>query len=247
MESYLDDDNNDEPIRYRWDPKYSSERYLIFPDDPLKIAWDFLIGICLVYTCFVLPYTISFIEPGDTFDKYYFIFLKSSEDQIIGRVIDGLFMIDILSIFITAYIDNDDNLIVNKKQIALNYLTGWFIFDFIGVFPFDLILEQETRLNNLVRISRLPRIYKIVKIVKLSRIMKLLYQRKKYVELIHDFSNISANIRLLILSSLSIIIFSHVCACMWYFIGKENKDSGSWVSENDLLDQPTFARFSKFN
>lgn len=119
---------NNENGRLRHDSRYANERFLIFPDDPPKVAWDILIGICLVYTCLVVPYTIAFVEVGDPFEE---------EDRIIGIMIDVIFSIDIFLNFLTAYFDNEENLIVNKKKIAINYLTGWFLLDFLSTLPFD--------------------------------------------------------------------------------------------------------------
>jgi hypothetical protein len=33
---------------------------MVFPDDPVKLVWDILIIIALLYICFVVPYEISF-------------------------------------------------------------------------------------------------------------------------------------------------------------------------------------------
>ena len=65
----MEDDIHSNNVRLRQDQRYASERCLLFPDDPLKQFWDCIIGVCLIYTCTVIPYTIAFIEPGATFDK----------------------------------------------------------------------------------------------------------------------------------------------------------------------------------
>ena len=92
-----------------------------------------MIGICLIYTLLVVPYTIAFVEVGDPFEE---------EDRIIGIIIDIIFFIDIILNFLTAYFDNEDNLIVDKKKIVINYLTGWFLLDLLSTLPFDQILES---------------------------------------------------------------------------------------------------------
>ena len=33
--------------------------------------------------------------------------------------------------FFSAYFDTEDNLVVSKKKIAVNYLSGWFWIDFL--------------------------------------------------------------------------------------------------------------------
>ena len=39
----------------------------------------------------------------------------------------------------TAYIDNKRHTIFDQKKVALHYAKGWFILDFIGTFPFELV------------------------------------------------------------------------------------------------------------
>ena len=60
-------------------------------------------------------------------------------------MVDGFFGIDILINFISAYEDPINGLpVVSLKRIAINYLTGWFIIDFIAVIPTQIIEEAFT-------------------------------------------------------------------------------------------------------
>ena len=54
---------------------------------------------------------------------------------IIDYLFDGIFWIDLLLCFVTAYQDEHDKLIDEHKVIAHNYLTGWFLIDFVAVLP----------------------------------------------------------------------------------------------------------------
>ena len=60
--------------------------------------------------------------------------------QIALSVIDGVFALDLLFCFFTTYLDEEFNEIDDRKQIAKNYLSGWFSVDLSAIFPFDLIL-----------------------------------------------------------------------------------------------------------
>lgn len=66
----------------------------------------------------------------------------------------------------------------DRKQIALNYLRGWFLIDFLAIFPFDQIIQGEASasedINGIVRIARLGRMYKLIKLTRLIRIIKLM-------------------------------------------------------------------------
>ena len=52
-------------------------------------------------------------------------------------------------------------MITDFKMIGYKYLKGWFLIDFIAVFPFSLIFQAGLMLR-LVRLARLPRLIKIM-------------------------------------------------------------------------------------
>ena len=89
-------------------------------------------------------------------------------------MVDILFTIDILVIYNSAFYDLNFILIESYKKIAFNYIRGWFFIDVLAVFPFDVILDNFTKINETARIVRLGRIYKVVKLVKLTRMLKII-------------------------------------------------------------------------
>jgi len=52
------------------------------------------------------------------------------------NIFDGLFLIDIVVNFLSAYFDEDYILVDNLKPIAFNYLRTWLIIDVVAIFPF---------------------------------------------------------------------------------------------------------------
>ena len=54
---------------------------------------------------------------------------------IIDMIVDILFGIDIFVNFISSYETIEGELVVGLKKIALNYMSGWFVIDFVAVFP----------------------------------------------------------------------------------------------------------------
>lgn len=72
------------------------------------------------YVCIFTPYKMSFINDGD---------YPAWDD--IDNSIDFLFMIDILFTSLSAYYDEENNLVKDHKLIVINYLKGWFAIDLI--------------------------------------------------------------------------------------------------------------------
>lgn len=133
---------------------------MIYPDNPYKPHWDVFVSIVLIFTCIVTPYNIALNDnPSLGWD-------------ISNHVIDGLFLLDIIIIFNTAYYDEEHELIDNRCTIAHDYLIGWFLIDIISILPFDLFFKGNST-NELVRLTKIGRIYKIVKLFKLVRLLKL--------------------------------------------------------------------------
>ena len=84
--------------------------------------------IILLVTCILSPYSIAFYN------------VEGFSMRIISAVTDVLFFIDMLVIFNTAIYDEDMQLIVDRKKIAIIYLKGWFTIDLLSIIPFDVII-----------------------------------------------------------------------------------------------------------
>ncbi len=66
--------------------------------------------------------------------------------------------------FNTAFENPKEEIIDDRIQIIKNYLTGWFIVDFVSVFPIDLVfmrLNYYTTLDNINRFLRLFRFFRL--------------------------------------------------------------------------------------
>jgi len=84
--------------------------YIIRPDSTFKSTWNILLVMLLLYVAIVVPYRICFV---DTFSEFWYIF---------DFVIDGLFGIDVIINFMSAYYNDDNKLITKPKLIAKMYL-----------------------------------------------------------------------------------------------------------------------------
>lgn len=88
-------------------------------------------------------------------------------------------MIDLVLCFFTAYYENEDKLVIQRKQISINYLKGSFIIDLLCVIPFNLIFKGAAY-NKLLKILRIQRLTKLTRLIKFNRVMtNLKSQRKK--------------------------------------------------------------------
>tara|TARA_B110000285_G_C15088170_1_gene597436 strand:+ start:421 stop:714 length:294 start_codon:yes stop_codon:yes gene_type:complete len=84
--------------------------------------------LVLICACFSTPYEIAF--PNDNtghIDQTKILF---------DKIFDVLFLIDAFFTFQTAVYDDEHNILDDRKEIAKNYLQGWFTLDILSCLPY---------------------------------------------------------------------------------------------------------------
>ena len=152
---------------------------MCYPEDHIKANWDIFVSFILVFTCIMTPANMAFEEE-----------LGVAWEWILS-IIDGLFFVDCIITFNSAYEDEDFRIIEDYKPIAIYYLKSWFIIDIFAIIPFDLIIMSTTTsvdssvgFNGMVRMLRMGRMYKLIKLTKLIRILKVVKEKSKVAKTI---------------------------------------------------------------
>ena len=90
---------------------------------------------------------------------------------ILNSIIDFIFLLDIFVQFKTTFFDPiSGEEVYDKKLIAMNYLKGRFIFDFLSTVPFDAIVQAIT--GEKISILPLLSLLKLMRITRISRIIE---------------------------------------------------------------------------
>ena len=77
------------------------------------------------------------------------------------------FTLDIILSFITAYEDMvRDTLVVDPRKIAMNYLTSFFVIDFVSTIPFEFFITSK-------KSSQITRSLRFIKCLKLLKLLKV--------------------------------------------------------------------------
>jgi len=144
-------------------------RQFIIPHySPLKAVWDWITLLLVLYTAVCTPYMAAFLlgekpsSGGSSSNEDVNVNVTSlvnvtvrptraavwdAGDQqilnIIDKIVDIMFIADILINFRTTYIHNGER-VDDPKKIAMYYVRGWFIVDALAAIPFDLLLLQQT-------------------------------------------------------------------------------------------------------
>jgi len=106
------------------------KRCMLYPEDSIRTQWDVIISVALIISCCMTPVLIAFAT-GDNF--------KSSGWSVFNITLDVIFTMDLFVNFNSAIHNEEFVLVDNYKGIAGNYLRGWFVVDFLSVFPFDKV------------------------------------------------------------------------------------------------------------
>lgn len=198
------DDSEAENELFDMVEKSAKGTYQIFPSNKFKQKWDLLMVVLIAYVVTFLPYKLSFVE--ETYLSW----------NIFDYVIDFIFFIDIIFEFFTVSIDDNENMITDKKKIACKYQKFWFWIDFISVFPLELFTLREYNYQRLLRIIKLQKLYKILKLSKFFRLLNTFNRDKSKQNKYNNFNEyvvILPLVNRLIKNMISIIIFIHLFAC----------------------------------
>eukprot|EP01084_Bolivina_argentea_P200585 342997_1 len=203
------------------------------PFGPFRCIWDLIVMLLLIYTLIEIPFTISF---G----------LKKTIRNI-GLCVDIMLFIDIFLNFSTAYFDKWDNLrlVTNRKFIYKKYLRTWFIIDFVTCIPFEFINYNSnitgSKQNVLIYIKIL-RVCRLLRIVKIFRFLKMV---RIYNGFMKQFVIREVLIAMKLIKMIcGMLLFAHIAACLWWYVGIHTQPS--WVDSWELRtnDHSAFTKYT---
>jgi potassium voltage-gated channel Eag-related subfamily H protein 7 len=136
------------------------------PRKPLMQQWDGVVALLLIYTAYVTPYEVAFLETTGVNPLFLF-----------NRFVDVCFIMDMFRMFFTAYFDDDTvpaQWVTRHHQIAKRYLASWFIIDFISILPFDTMgLVMDSEAMSQMKGARIVRLMRLLKLLRLLRSMRI--------------------------------------------------------------------------
>eukprot|EP01018_Ginkgo_biloba_P022521 Gb_14908 [translate_table: standard] len=129
---------------------------IISPYDSRYRAWETFLIVLVIYSSWASPFEFGFIEEptGALF--------------VLDLIVDGFFAVDIFMTFFVAYLNKRTYVLVdNHKDIAIRYISTWFILDMSSTVPFEALSGIFTGklgtglsygLLNMLRLWRLRRV-----------------------------------------------------------------------------------------
>jgi len=142
-------------------------------------------------------------------------------------VFSASFWLDIVISFDTAFYV-EERLIYQHRQIAKNYLRGWFWVDVLAAFPFAWFVNLVTHKGKGFAAAKL---FKMLRLVRLAKIFKL-------AVLLKDFDPTVVSIS----KTMSIVILAaHFLCCIWFFVSC-NWRINHYYANKDSYDFDAFSQ-----
>ncbi|KAL7540770.1 hypothetical protein ACHAXR_010362 [Thalassiosira sp. AJA248-18] len=203
--------------------------WIIWPWNRYYRIWWHLTALGAMLTVFLAPYQIAFEEQAPPAT------LRDIGSDL-EEVLTFLFTIDIIINFNLARYKNDA-IVLERRQIATEYIRGMFCFDLMGVFPFQRVALYFAR-NDIDSLTFL--------MLSLSRLFR--YARLHHVRrLSHELQN-NARVSLLSFTLFRnfavVVIACHFQACCMYFLARlHDFDNDTWLGPIVYDSETTFGRY----
>ncbi len=178
------------------------ERLLVSQNNPARQLIDLGVVFALMYVAIVTPYEVSFLADQPDNEAL----------GAVGRVIDVLFIADMLLNFVTPFQLENGVWVTDHRSIAWRYMTSWFLVDLISVMPLEYL-----------RMIRLVRLIKLLRLVRMSRVLKRF----------EAHLSIPYGIITLAKYFIMMITISHWLACLIRIVVVYEFPDGWWVEKND--------------
>jgi hypothetical protein len=173
------------------------------PDEPYVVTWHFISLVLLGSFAMIAPVELGF---GIDFAQ------ESTVLYIFFQTVTLWFLMDIVLCFHTAYIENG-KLIQDRKRVAKNYITSWFILDFVASFPYDWILPNEGSRTKYAKISRLAKFGRFMRTLKVLRMVRISTTFSSYMDELPD--EVEVWFSLLANFAFVFVVLGHWLGCFW--------------------------------
>ncbi|RLN63514.1 hypothetical protein BBJ28_00022808 [Nothophytophthora sp. Chile5] len=216
---------------------------LLDPRSNVKLTWDLLIMLIVLFSAVLVPVQIGFPE----------IQLDVAA-QSTSLTTDVLFLLDVVQNFFVGYYAGDgDNMVRDRKRIAKRYMTSWFLPDMLAMLPVDYFLVQESATNTSsgsggsilpsnasVMSLHLTRLTRLLRVAKLTRLIKLRHLAMK----VEDAMDLDAIVSRLTRLIGQVLLVTHVLSCFWHLIGFTTEDEGNtWIIDAGLQNEGVAVRY----
>mmetsp|Transcript_51933 Transcript_51933/g.121570 ORF Transcript_51933/g.121570 Transcript_51933/m.121570 type:complete len:958 (-) Transcript_51933:139-3012(-) len=194
---------------------------ILYPESKLRVAWLLIGFVFIIAEAYLIPLIVSFDIQATTDDEAFFTLMS---------FINTYFIFDVPINFLTGYVDNRGEIVMQPEKIAKRYASSWLLGDVLAAIPWEWILTaEEASAARFTRGFRFLRAHRLLRLTRLIQLMKL----KNIMDKVDSF--IEANqMVMFLLGVVSIIcllsVICHWAACLWYVMGSADSEMETWLT-----------------
>lgn len=202
--------------------------YVRDPDSEFSAVWDLTSVALLLYVAIVIPLRACFDLAVDLWSFAFWF----------DAIVDVYFICDVALNFRTSFFDKNGFREERPRKMALHYMKGWFLIDFVSCMPFGYVgyfaNEDDSEgpgAGQDLKALKAFRLIRMAKLLRLARIKKIL---TKYGSDVNFQQYLSVGFTLFV-----ILFLMHMLACFFFLIGVEDETLGNgvfvqgWVNANE--------------
>jgi len=195
---------------------------IVFPESKLRIAW-LLVGFTfIVAEAYLIPLIVAFNIQATTEDEVFFTLMS---------LINSYFILDIPMNFLTGYVDNRGDVVMQPDRIARRYASSWLVPDIAAAVPWEWVLTaEEASAARFTRGFRFLRAHRLLRLTRLVQLLKL----KNIMDKVDSFIEANQMVMFLLGVVTIICLLSVIChwaACLWYIMGASaSAGEETWLS-----------------
>lgn len=95
----------------------------------------------------------------------------------------------------------------------------------------------------MAKLFKVARLYRLLKLTKLMRMLKILREKNRLLKFLTELLRIGIGVERLFIAIVSVILFCHVGACLWYMVSEMTNDPESWVATHRMRDKSKWERY----
>ncbi|CAK9087516.1 unnamed protein product, partial [Durusdinium trenchii] len=199
--------------------KSPAQFFLIDPSWTTKLVWDIYVMLVVLCDAMVLPFQLSFKNGMqlDAFDDFWFWLTTLT------------FSADIFASFDTALRDEEaedvqDAVIVDRHVIAMTYLKGWFVLDFVSTVPWSRIVDSLSEGGGpMVTVAKLAKVLKFIRIVRLMKMLRAKKLKDIWEQVERRIGSVAIVQGMMLIRVLLVVVgICHWNACLFWIIGCED-------------------------
>lgn len=212
---------------------------VLHPHAPVHADWELWITIMLVITLILLPLTLGFEKLAC---RLFYVNLT----------IDAMFMLDIFKQFNTGYADDNQSIILDRLRISIRYLKGYFSFDLVASFPYDVLSWGQQCKDGDQKYARAARLLKLVRLFRIMKLFRLLRFSKTFTLLRNTIMHYEDRYHVVIPESLIkmgqllilLLLGAHWIGCIQFMIvAQAGFPRDSWVRFAKLENAPVARQY----